>query len=123
MPRVAVEGLAIGKSQLQRLRHRVKVIGTVMPGRLEGRRIEDVERLAEHRALAPGAAGVDGGSGKAHRWRGFDRRMVVGEILRRQPSALLLVEGHDRLGDIAAIERGTGGLESDRAVAMAGEAG
>ncbi len=120
MARIAIEGFAIGEREFEALRHGVEVIGTVVSRRLKRPGIHDVERLAQHRPLAPGAASVHLGSGEAHRGRVLDRRVEVGEILGRQPSAFLAMECHHRLGDVAAIESVTSRLETGHPIAAPG---
>src|SRR5437660_10760848 len=75
-----------------------------MPAALELRPVEQVERLQQRRALAPGAAAIDVDVAEPRMNRRLDLGMVFGEILGAQEPAILLLEAHDRSGDVAAIE-------------------
>ncbi len=84
--------VAIGVRELQRLDHRVQVVGAVALHRLQVELLEDVERLEQHRALAAERLLVDVVAAVVRRRRLFDPREELGEVVELARRLVLLSE-------------------------------
>ena len=67
--RVAVIAFAIGEGELDRLHDRMRIVERVVTHGLEIDALQHTEHLQQHRALAPGPAGVHVGAGEARLYR------------------------------------------------------
>ena len=82
--RVGVVGVAVGVGQLHRLGDGVHVVGAVVAHRRQVERLEDVERLQQHRPLAREAVLVDGVAAIGRGRRLLDAGEVLGEVAERR---------------------------------------
>src|SRR5262249_48112943 len=112
-----------GERQLQRLRHRVDVLGRVVAHARKREALEQLERLQQHRALPPEARlehlVAMSAEGDAESRRRLDAASIAGEVGGGQKPAGALNRGGDPLTDVAAIE--TVASCVDRRLASEGE--
>ena len=103
--------MAIGECELQRFDDRVDVIGAVVPERFQIVAGSDLERLRQHRPLAPRPARTIEPRKLRSRWI-FESNLESGEVVLAQQTVVLGGHFHDGGRDVAAIERRTRGFES-----------
>ena len=111
-PRVAVVAFTVGEDELHRLGDRVDVVGAVVAEGGEVDPVEEARHLGQRRPLAPRPAGVDLDLAEARDDRLLDRALVFGEVLHRQPAAVLLVVADHGPREVAAVEGVAGGGEA-----------
>jgi hypothetical protein len=113
---IAEEPLPIGHGEVHALDQAVEVFGGIVRQPLQPDGFDQEQRLEQGRALAPGAADGDlVAAPGAHDGR-FDAGAVLGQVLHREMAALLLLEGHDLSGDVAAVEGVVSGAQPGGAV-------
>ena len=124
--RVAIVEVPICQSELQRLGHRMDVLGRVVAHPLEVEALEDRECLEEDRPLAPeaGLADLEGALTRPEREASghLDSTLIARQIHRRQQPAGFLDRPRDPLADVALVEqiapRIDGGLAPEGEVAL-----
>ncbi len=83
----------------------------MMAQRREVDPLEQVERLQQHRPLAPGTAAVDVDPSKGGADRRLDVDMEGGQVLHRRQPVVLLLKADDLRRDITAVEGVAGRLQ------------
>ena len=96
--------LAVGEAELHRFGDGVNVLHAVVAERRDVDTVEQTRHLGEHRPLAPGSTGVELDLSEPCNHRLFDRALVLGEVLHRQPAAGFFVVPNHGAGEVAPVE-------------------
>ena len=102
--RIAVIGMAVGERQFECLDKCVDIGRRIVAQRFQVEAFQDLQRLQQHRALAPRPAAEQCGVVEADRQRRFDIDVKIGKIILAQPAVIGLVIRDDPACDVAAVE-------------------